>query len=407
MRPWLTLACGLYAAAFVSAAALHAQPQPSAQPRRDVVQELQEKLASGQLRLEHKDDASGYLTSVLKLLDIPVESQVLVFSKTSFQAPLISPGKPRAIYFNDDTAVGFVQGGKFLELTTTGADGRVAFYTLNASTAASPAFERDSAICMSCHVSVGSTGGLIVANVMPQEDGTPLFITIDRLFDVSDATTPFDRRWGGWYVTGQHGEMKHNGNVHLTEDHPYDLDPKAGLNVADLSSRLDLRPYPVATSDIVALMTFEHQLGAMNRIWRLQAQGRPSDVEDLVAYLVGVGEAPLPSPVTGASTFSRTFAARGPRDGAGRSLRDFDLQTRLFRYPLSYVVYSRAFEGLEADLREQVYRRLFDVLSGADTSAKYASIPLERRRAALEILAATKSDLPAYWRSDVRPVAAR
>jgi hypothetical protein len=242
---------------------------------------------------------------------------------------------------------------------------------------------------------------------MPQEDGTPLFITIDRLFDVSDATTPFDRRWGGWYVTGQHGEMKHNGNVHLTEDHPYDLDPKAGLNVADLSSRLDLRPYPVATSDIVALMTFEHQLGAMNRIWRLQAQGRPSDVEDLVAYLVGVGEAPLPSPVTGASTFSRTFAARGPRDGAGRSLRDFDLQTRLFRYPLSYVVYSRAFEGLEADLREQVYRRLFDVLSGADTSAKYASIPLERRRAALEILAATKSDLPAYWRSDVRPVAAR
>ena len=401
MRLALRLACGLAAIAVLPAIAPQAQPDP---PRRDAIEVLQEKLAKGEVRFEPAGDGTSYLPALLKALDVPVDSQVLVFSKTSFQSPVITPDKPRAIYFNDDTAVGFVQGG-VVEITTTGSDGKIAFYTLDVTPTAAK-FERDDRLCMSCHVAVGSAGGLIVANVIPQDDGTPLFITTDRLFDISDATTPFDRRWGGWYVSGEHGSMRHNGNVRLGPEQPIELDPVAGLNVTDLGSRLDLKPYPAKTSDIVALMTLEHQLGAMNRIWRLQAHGRPDDVEALVSYLVGVDEVALPSPVKGVSSFTRTFTERGPRDGAGRSLRDFDLQTRLFRYPLSYAVYSRAFDALEPAVREQVYKRLFDVLSGADRSGKYAAISPERGRAALEILAATKADLPAYWRNpSVGPLA--
>jgi hypothetical protein len=157
-------------------------------------------------------------------------------------------------------------------------------------------------------------------------------------------------------------------------------------------------------------MTLEHQLGATNRIWKLQAQQhypladgvKPAtaadideSIEDLVAYLVGAREAPLSSAVTGVSGFTKTFEARGPRDGRGRGLRDFDLRTRLFRYPLSYTIYSRAFDRLSPALRQRIYARLVEVLSGADKSALYAGLPLEGRRAALEILNATKPDFRA------------
>jgi hypothetical protein len=396
MRFGLTLVCGLIASAIIVAAVAEAQPAP---PVSDPVEALQQRLTAGETPLEHSPGASGYLTSLLQALHVPVDSQVLVFSKTSFQAPIISPANPRAVYFNDDTAVGFVPGGRLLEITTTDSNGRIAFYTLDAAAAARPQFEREDFLCMACHAAAAPTGGLIVANVIPDEDGTPLFIDATRLFDITDGASPFEGRWGGWYVTGEHGAMRHNGNVHLTAEKPIELDPRAGLNIVDLSSRLDLKPYPAASSDIVALMTLEHQLGAMNRIWRLQSQKSAENVEALVVYLLGAGAPDLPSPVKGVSSFTRTFPARGPRDPKGRSLRDFDLQTRLFRYPLSYAIYSRAFDAIDLPLREQVYRRLFDVLSGDDTSGKFASLSPERRRAALEILAATKPDIPAYWRA--------
>jgi hypothetical protein len=368
----------------------------------DPVESLQGRLAKGGASLPY-DGRSGRLLALLNALDIPVDSQVLVFSKTSFQSAWIGPETPRALYFNDDTAVGYVPGAPHLEITTTGVDGRIAFYTLDTTTAGDGRFQSERNVCLSCHIAVAPTGGLLVANVYPLPDGTPMFVTAERLFDVTDAATPFDARWGGWYVTGEHGSMSHRGNVRLDPDRPLDLDPAGGLNVTDLSSRVDLSPYPAKASDIVALMTLEHQLGAMNRIWRLQALRRPEDVDALAAYLVGVGEAPLTSPVRGVSTFTQTFPARGPRDGSGRSLRDFDLQGRLFRYPLSYTIYSRAFDGLDAELREQVYASLFAILSGADQAPRFAALSRERRREALQILAETKTGLPAYWSAAAGP----
>ena len=395
-RLGLSLACGLAAAALAGAA-------PCAQTGEappDAIEALQDRLLKGEASLDHRAGGWGYLPSVLQALQIPVESQVLVFSKTSLQFPKIAPQTPRAIYFNDDTAVGAVQGGNVIEVTTTGADGRIAFYALPVARADQPKFSRESTACLGCHSSAGGLApGMIVANIVPRPDGSPLFVQPDRMFDLTDSRTPFEQRWGGWYVTGEAGRMRHNGNVFLEHEGSPELDPVKGLNVTDLTSRFDVGRYLAPTSDIVALMTLEHQIGAMNRMWSLQ--GGATDVEDLVAYLLGVGEAPLPSPVKGNSPFAQSFAARGPFDAHGRSLREFDLRTRLFRYPLSYMVYSRAFDSIRPVVRERIYRRLFDVLSGTDTSPKYAGLSPEGRRAALEILVATKPDLPDYWRAAV------
>ena len=394
-RLGLSLACGLAAAVALAGAAPRAQ---TGETPPDPIEALQDRLLKGEVSLDHHVGGWGYLPSVLQALHIPVESQVLVFSKTSLQFPKIAPQTPRAIYFHDDTAVGAVQGGSVIEVTTTGADGRIAFYALPAARADQPKFSRESTACLGCHSSAGGLApGMIVANIVPRPDGSPLFVQPDRMFELTDSRTPFEQRWGGWYVTGEAGRMRHNGNVFLEREGSPELDPVKGLNVTDLTSRFDVGRYLTPTSDIVALMTLEHQIGAMNRMWSLQ--GGATDVEDLVAYLLGVGEAPLPSPVKGNSPFAQSFAARGPFDARGRSLREFDLRTRLFRYPLSYMVYSRAFDSIRPVVRERIYRRLFDILSGADASPKYAALSPEGRRAALEILVATKPDLPGYWRS--------
>jgi hypothetical protein len=397
--------CGAVGAAALSGAASRAAPES---PPVDAVRALEAKVLEGQARLD-AGPVHGRLPALLKSLDIPTDSQVLVFSKTSLQFQKIDPASPRAVYFNDDTTIGAVRGGELLEIITTGADGRPAFYLLDTDANGAPRFEEEGVLCIACHAAVGRwSPGLIIASVIPQEDGAPLFVTIDRLFDMTDSTTPFEKRWGGWYVTGEHGRMRHAGNVHATSERPSDLHPTAGLNVTNLSSLVDVRPYLEPTSDIVALMTLEHQAGALNRIWQLQAQSRPANgarrpseaelaasIEELVSYLVGANEVALPDPVKGVSTFSRTFPQRGPRDSRGRSLRDFDLRSQLFRYPLSYTVYSRAFDALEPQTKARVYRRLYEVLSGADRSGAFARIPAGRGREALEILRATKADFPA------------
>ena len=199
-------------------------------------------------------------------------------------------------------------------------------------------------------------------------------------FGTTDQRTPFDQRWGGWYVTGTHGSQTHMGNtVAADPERPTDLDQSANGNVTTLAGRFDAANYLASTSDIVALMTLEHQAGVTNRIlglsrqyernqrsWGSDSLARAVDdgIDDLVGHMLFVDEAPLREPVAGVSTFTQTFPNRGPRDGRGRSLRDFDLRTRLFRYRLSYMIYSEAFDGMPARLLERVYRRLYDVAGG-------------------------------------------
>jgi hypothetical protein len=399
----------LFIGAFVTAL-VHAG---SSEAPRDALTRLAGQLERGETTLEYRE-GSGYLPSLLEHLDVHVDTQTLVFSKTSFQQTLINPKNPRALYFNDQVAIGDVPGGDVYELLALEPSEGMVFYSLQIAQTERPQLRRRGIECLFCHA-LGNRGApsLFVASVIPAADGTPAYT--GTFLATIDHRTPFDERWGGWYVTGTHGSQRHMGNAVAPDlSHPLDLDQTNTQNLTSLDGRFDATKYLTASSDIVALMTLEHQVGAVNRINALRHQydlakaggfkdadwaRLDNDIDDLVGYMLLVDEAPLTDPVKGVSTFTRTFPERGPRDAQGRSLRDFDLRTRLFRYPLSYMVYSEQLNGLPGPIRERFYRRLYDVLIGKDTRKKYEARSAAERQTLLQILLETKSDLPSYWSS--------
>lgn len=340
------------------------------------------------------------LEAALRRFGISIDSQLLVFSKTSLQVDRISASAPRAIFFADDITVGYVQGGDMEVAVFDPKDG-LALYT-RAMSGTDRRFERHSFECASCH---GVTR-LLLQSVTPARDGMPLLaFTGSELPVAVDYRTPFEQRWGGWYVTGLHGALRHRGNAVAPDPlRPYDLDLSHNSNTTSLPDIVDRSRYLTPTSDIVALMTYEHQVITANALARLNVLARRAPVsspdvigaiDTLVGYLLFAGEAPLVSPVSGVSTFTTTFTARGPFDKSGRSLRQFDLTTRLFRYRLSYMIYSAAFDALPQDFREAVYGRLFTALT--TPTAGLAVWPEAERRAVLEIVRDTKTDLPEPW----------
>ena len=385
---------------------------------------LQQRLREGTATLKF-DGRHGYLNAVLKALNVPVSSQVLVYSKTSFQAPRISPRIPRALYFTDDVFVGWVPGGDVLEIASVDPSQGVVFYTMDQEAGPKPRIDRRDE-CLQCHASGGTLGvpGLVVRSVYVEQSGMPLFHAGGF---VTDHRSPLSQRWGGWYVTGTHGSQRHMGNVFAEDrDHPDDLDRERGANVTDLKGRIDIENYLAPSSDIAALMVLEHQTRMTNLITRVGWETRlalsdqrainlslkePEDrigestrrridnaAEALVKYLLFRDEAALKSPVKGSAAFAREFEARGPHDAAGRSLRELDLTTRMFRYPCSFLIYSEAFDALPAVVRERIYRRLWEVLTGADQTPVYAQLTAADRKAIYEILRGTKTSLPEYWR---------
>jgi hypothetical protein len=341
----------------------------------DPIARLQKRVDYGQLRLDY-DPKSSYLTSIMAALAVPVSSQTLVFSKTSFQYPQISPEKPRALYFNDDVYVGRVHDGKSLEFISFDPMQGAIFYIMDEHQVDHPRFERAENDCVQCHVAASSTRG--VPGVMlrsiftrpsgAQAGGTPQFITGQE--------SAFKDRWGGWYVTGYTG-------THM------------GSSSASLGS-----------SDVVAHLVLAHQTQMHNLITLTNYQtrlGKPFErpAEELVRYLLFTNEAPIEGVIDTKSTFAAEFAARGPRDPRGRSIRDFDLHKRIFKYPCSYLIYSEAFDAIPEPAKSFIYRRLFEVLSGKEQGPEYASLSAEDRRAILEILVATKPGVPEEWKQSV------
>lgn len=376
-------------------------------PTSDPAELLNRKLASGKQKLQYRSDGLGYLASVLQALDVNPDSQTLVFSKTSFQATRISPRTPRALYYNDKVSVGYVQGSDVLEFAALDPKQGYIFYTMDNTKSVQPRLDRRD-VCLQCHHSTATAGvpGIMVASVYPDASGN----AAARFgMPAVDHRMPFDKRWGGWYVTGKHGGMRHRGNaVARDRQAPDVLETRDTQNITDLSKKFDTGPYLEKTSDIVALLTFEHQTRMTNLLtllgWKARiaeadhvAANLDSDIEATVSYMLFADEAPLVDDVAGVSTFQQTFPKRGPRDSRGRSLRDFDLHTRLFRYPLSYMIYSEVFDNLPPTVKEKLYVRLLDVLSGTDGSAHFTKLNAKDRTAVLQIVAETKKDLPAAW----------
>jgi len=391
----------------------HPAIQYSKAPLEDPVARLGRKLENGKAKLEFSSKGFGYLPSLLKNLGVNPDSQMLVFSKTSFQAARISPRFPRALFFNDTVVVGSVQGGDVLELAALDPLEGIVFYTLDVNKSDQPRFDRRD-VCLQCHQGPATIGvpGIMIASVFADSSGMPAFRFGEP---VTDQRTPFEERWGGWYVSGTHGTQQHRGNAVAPDFHfPDALETQGTLNLMSLARKFDATGYLSGVSDIVALMTMEHQTRMTNLITRVSWEARiaesegktedpvvrnhiDSDVEALVRYMLFADEVPLHDEIKGVSTFTETFPQHGPRDQKGRSLRDFDLRTRVFRYPISYMVYSEAFDAIPKATRERIYQRIYDVLSGNDHSPAFTRLSDDDRSAALAILRDTKANLPAYW----------
>jgi hypothetical protein len=390
-------------------------------PPADAVARLQKQIDAGGLHLKYTRPR-GYLDSLLAALGIDASSQMLVFSKTSVQARKISPKTPRALYFGDDTYVGWVPGASLIEIASLDPKLGFNFYTLDNSAPATPAFRRQMRRCLRCHDTYELRGGGVPRLLAGSGyiDPAGKLVSHEGWILVND-DTPIESRWGGWYVTGRPDRLRHLGNV-IVKD-PIQLQHLDELRVGNLKSlagEFDTGPYLTGRSDIVALMVFEHQLHVQNLIVRVNYDTRTAlhnekqsktllggdeqlsadtlarvrtIAEPLVKAMLMVGQPRLNGPVAGLSGFAAKFEALGPHDENGHSLRDLDLKTRLFRYPLSYVVYSDAFDALPAVTKRYIYRRFAEVLSGRDDSADFKNLlsPAERS-AILEILTATKPD---------------
>lgn len=392
----------------------------SSGPVRNAVSELNRRLEEGTVRLGF-DQANGYLRSTLALLGIPTESQVLVFSQTSAQAPEIGPRNPRAIFFRDAVAVGWVRGGKLLEVAAQDAQQGTVFYKIDQAPADKPRFRRDDT-CLACHLSWDTFGvpGPFVLSTFPMPDDKNAYAT----GFVSDHRSPLRDRWGGWYVTGT-TSSPHMGNITGPRA---SNEPRArrGITLETVDGQFDTRAYLSRYSDVTALMVLEHQTRMTNLLGRLGwetrlaaherqlLRGPVSDgrngltarveqvVVDLVDYMLFVDEEALSSPVKGSSGFAEKFQAQGPNDRKGRSLRQLDLTRRLMRYPCSYMIYTEAFDALPGAARDAVYGRMWQILSGREAGSPYDKLSGDDRQAILEILRDTKQNLPAYFRTAAR-----
>jgi hypothetical protein len=396
----------------------------------DPVAKLQHHLEQGQATLTYEPN-NGYLKSVLELLKVPVDSQTLVFSKTSFQYKKISPEHPRALYYNDDVYVGKVHDGKAIEVISFDPMQGAIFYLLDERKVDHPAFQRAELDCTQCHIAAGTRGipGVLLRSVYPTSTGTQA--TNSKSF-ITDQESPLKERWGGWYVTGGEGDQSHMGNA-VVEDQPTsagDLQSKT-KQLISLSKPFETSAYLTPDSDIVAHLVLAHQTQMHNLITltnyktrlalyaastRNKRAGLPEGTpltdsdqqqferpaDQLLHYLLFVNEAPLSASGAAAvdknSAFAKEFAARGPSDHKGRSLREFDLRTRIFKYPCSYLIYSESFDSLPEPARSYVYHRLLEILNGQDKSPEFAGLSEQDRRAVLEILLATKTGLPEEWR---------
>jgi hypothetical protein len=351
-------------------------------PLTDRVSTLARRLEDGSAGLTF-DSRSGYLPSVLRQLEIALDSQVLVYSQTSLQAPMIGPRNPRALYFNDDAAVGWVRGAPALEFAALDPRQGVVFYRLDQQASPRPRLQR-STECLRCHIAWETLAvpGMMVLSTGP--DDAAGYAT----GGVVDHRDPIASRWGSWFVTGRSIPPQHLGTA-VTQP------PWA-------AAKSDLNGYPTAHSDVVALMVLEHQTHAANLLtylgWEARIGASPGRLDAIVQqvadYFLFVDEPPLPRRVEGSSGFAERFAAQGPRDDRGRSLRQFDLEHRLMRYPCSYMIYAPAFGALPSAIKIGIYRRMSVILDGSLADRKYARFTEAERRAVLEILRNTITEFP-------------
>jgi hypothetical protein len=396
----------------------------SATAPRDAVARLQQRIASGELAFSGGE--KEVLKALLRELRVPVESQTLVFSRTSLQRGRIRPQRPRALYFSESAYVGWVPGG-LIEITTIDPQLGPVFYSfdLPAGPDERPKIVRDSD-CLRCHggTFVREIPAVFARSVFPAASGEPLLRFGTQ---VVDDQTPFAERWGGWYVTGYHGPENHRGNTLGAEVDGQLVFEPATKRPDELSAFFNVSDYLAATSDVVALMVFEHQMAMQNSLTRaafaarkmlayqhsLQATFKEpltdepaydsvksvfaSSVQDVVDRLLFRGEAPLPEGVSGGEAFRHGFARDAVRSRAGHALKDLLLRERVFAHRCSYLIYSDFFLALPEPLKGRILDRLRVALDRGEPDARYSYLGDEEKQRIHDILVETHPDVQRRW----------
>ncbi len=375
------------------------------------------------------------LLELLERLDIPLESQVLVFSKTSAQNSHIAPNTPRAIYFSDDIYVGWVQGGE-IEVASLDPQLGMVFHMMKLSERKEhrpPELVRERS-CLNCHAGSSNQDlpGLMVRSVYPSDSGLPLFEA--GTFHTRHSS-PIGERWGGWYVTGEVESETHLGNAIATaaerkfggvDMHP--IAPVAEGRVDTLESLFDAAPYPNGgQSDVVALMVLEHQTGVHNVLVEAnlttqatlyrhaemkKAFNEPADsplsetnerildrlADKVLHEMLYVDEFEVPGGIEGEIAFQNAFQSNARESADGRSLKDFRLYGRLMKYRCSHLIYSEAFTHLPTEMRTRILDKLHSILTQPDAWPDYAHLGDSERQHILAILSETLPDLPPSWK---------
>ncbi len=347
----------------------------------DALASLAADLAAGKTKVEGETGLER-LRFVLKSLQVPEDSQVLVFSKTSHQNSLIRPDNPRALYFSENVYVGYVPGGKIEAIVQDALLGPV-FYLISAGDDGALEIERDLSTCISCHGTTATENvpGMQVRSVFPDGEGSPMLALGTSQVDHE---TPLARRWGGYYVTGR-GAMPHLGNRIYQANGS--VEPETSV-LMDLRGTIDVSKYLRPTSDIVALMVLEHQCRMHNLLTSASMQyrrayylgramdagvdpnngsaGRVADwaADRIVECLFFKDEADPGENIEGGEAFQKSFTARFPKSQEGRSLADFQLYERLFKHRCSFMVYSNAFRDLPPRVKQTVLAKMHQVLAG-------------------------------------------
>ena len=368
--------------------------------------------------------AKKRLQWLLDALGIPVESQLFVFSKTSLQRDLINPETPRVLYFSDEAYVGWSVTGSF-EISVFDAKLGTTFYLLDQhATKDEPLLERSSD-CLLCHSRHEHTPSLRTRSVFPDANGEPLSGSGGSNIAPS---TPLAERWGGWYVTGTQAPFEHRGN--LTGRKVDDFEGPSALptrNLTSLEGVVDTRRYLLKTSDVLPLLMHDHQVHvhnvlstanqdarialhrwpAMRAILGLPKDAPPqgsclvvfdSQAEKILDALLCRDEAAWPAEgFQSDGVFAAAYAKTRKPDAKGRSLRDLDLRTRLFRYRCSPLIYSQSFATLPKELHDIVLLRLSSGLRAFPPSPSFGHLAEDERVAIHEILTATLPDLPKGW----------
>ena len=374
----------------------------------DPVMAVQKRITNGEVKLIW-DDKFGYLPSILEAFGAKKSTQTLVMSKTSLQRRYISPENPRSLFFSDDVYIGYIPGAPVMEISSVDPKLGGTFYFIEQDRKRTPKFVRSND-CLSCHGGPRSLGvpGHFLRSVVTDSSGDLM-----KFEDTGDIThcTPLSLRWGGYYVTGKHGAQAHRGNLIGEKDlAQFKTEPLFKGNITDLSSFIDTSKYYGTGSDIVALMVLEHQVHMHNYVARLNIEAEQmlamyghvryirAQVDAFLRYLLFTEEIALTGPIEGNPEFIKDFMAKAVRDSKGRSFRDMDLKTRLFKYPCSFLIYTPSFDAISAPITEVILQKLHDILTGKNDDPQFARLTPEDRKTILEILLETKKTLPDYWR---------